>query len=117
MTKVFTVDVNNDLVLAGDGNLSISTELKATLQACEHAAKAQLSEMVLAVDQGVPNFQIIWNGSPNVTQFEAYLRRQLLAVVGVTDVVALDTDVSNNILSYTATISTIYGEGVINGGV
>lgn len=117
MTKVFTVDENNDLMLAGNGNLSISTELEATLQACEHAAKAQLAEMVLAADQGVPNFQTIWNGSPNVTQFEAYLRRQLLAVVGVTDVVSLDTNVSNNILSYTATISTIYGQGVINGGL
>lgn len=117
MTKVFKVDSNNDLVIAGDGNLAISTGLAATLQACEHAAKAQLSEMVLAVDQGVPNFQTIWNGSPNVTQFEAYLRRQLLAVVGVTDVVTLDTNVSNNVLSYTATISTIYGQGVINGGL
>lgn len=117
MTKVFTVDANNDLVIAGDGNLSISTELEATLQACEHAAKAQLAEMVLAVDQGVPNFQTIWNGAPNVTQFEAYLRRQLLTVVGVTDIVSLETTVSNNILSYTATIATIYGEGAINGGL
>lgn len=115
MTRVFTVDANNDLILAGDGNLSISSDLEAVLQACEHAAKAQLTEMVLAVDQGVPNFQTLWNGAPNVLQFESYLRRQLLAVPGVLDVASLTSSVANNILSYTATIQTIYGEGAING--
>lgn len=115
MTRVFTVDENNDLILSGNGNLSISSDLEATLQACEHAAKAQLAEMVLAVDEGVPNFQTIWTGAPNIIQFESYLRRQLLAVVGVRDIVDLTTTLTNNILSYTVTILTIYGEGVING--
>jgi hypothetical protein len=115
MTRVFTVDSNNDLIIAGDGNLAISSDLAATLQACEHAAKAQLSEMVLAVDEGIPNFQTVWTGAPSVIQFEAYLRRSLLAVVGVLDIVELTTVVANNILSYNVTIATIYGEGVING--
>jgi hypothetical protein len=115
MTRVFTVDDNNDLIIGRDGNLGISADLAATLQACEHAAKAQLAEMVLSVDTGVPNFQTVWDGAPNTIQFEAYLRRQLLAVVGVRDIVDLTTNVSNNILAYTVTISTIYGEGVING--
>jgi hypothetical protein len=115
MTRVFTVDENNDLILAGDGDLAISTDLEAVLQACEHAAKAQLAEMVLAVDQGVPNFQTIWQGSPNVFQFEAYLRRQLQNVTGVVEVSELTSTVSDNVLSYTATIQTIYGQGVVNG--
>jgi hypothetical protein len=115
MTRVFTVDENNDLVIANDGRLSISVGLEATLQACEHAAKAQLTEMVLAVDQGVPNFQTIWNGAPNVLQFEAALRRQLLSVVGVRDIASIDVTVSNNILSYTAVIVTELGQGVVNG--
>jgi hypothetical protein len=115
MTRIFSVDVNNDLILASDGNLAISEELDAILQACEHAAKAQLSEMVLAADQGMPNFQTIWNGSPNVPQFEAYLRRQLLAVEGVTDVVSIDASVANNVLAYTAVIKTQFGQGAVNG--
>lgn len=115
MTRVFTVDANNDLMLAGNGNLAISAELEAVMQACAHAAKAQLTEMVLSADQGVPNFQTIWNGAPNVIQFEAYLRRQLLQVVGVVEVVSLEVVISNNVLSYTAVIRTIYGEGALNG--
>ncbi|MGJ0509067.1 MAG: hypothetical protein ACR652_18490 [Methylocystis sp.] len=115
MTRVFTVDENNDLVIASDGRLSISVELEAVLQACEHAAKAQLTEMVLAVDEGVPNFQTIWSGSPNVLQFEGYLRRQLLRVVGVLDIASLSVTVSNNVLSYTAVIVTEFGQGALNG--
>lgn len=114
MTRVFTVDENNDLIIASNGNLSISTDVAAIMQACAHAAKAQLTEMVLAVDQGMPNFQTIWNGSPNTIQFEAYLRRQLLAVEGVIDIVSIDTTVSDNILSYTAVIQTVFGQGTIN---
>jgi hypothetical protein len=115
MTRVFTVDDNNDLVLATDGNLAISSDLEAIMQACQHAAQAQLAEMVLAVDQGVPNFQTIWNGAPNVLQFEAYLRRQLQNVTGVVEVSELTTSISNNVLSYTAVIQTQFGQGVING--
>lgn len=115
MTKVFTVDENNDLVIASDGKLGISSGLEAVMQACEHAAYAQLTEMVLAVDQGVPNFQTIWNGSPNVTQFEAALRRQIMAVADVVEVVSVVITVANNVLSYTATIRTIYGQDDING--
>lgn len=117
MTRVFTVDTNNDLVISGDGRLAISSDLEAVLQACEHVAKAQLGEMVLAVDEGVPNFQTIWQGAPNIVQFKAYLRRELQKVVGVQEVSALEASISNNVLSYTATIKTIYGEGVIDGGL
>lgn len=115
MTRVFTVDENNDLLIASDGRLSISADLEAVLQACEQAAKAQLAEMVLAVDQGVPTFQTVWNGAPNVAQFEAYLRRQLQNVEGVREVSALEVSVSDNVLSYTATILTQFGQGAING--
>jgi hypothetical protein len=115
MTRVFTVDENNDLVIGTDGKLSISADLDATMQACQQAAQAQLGEMILAVDQGVPNFETIWNGAPTTTQFEAYLRRQILAVDGVLDIVSLETSIANNVLNYTIVILTRYGEGAING--
>lgn len=115
MTRVFTVDSNNDLIIQGDGLMGLSNGLQATLQACEHAAKAQLGEMVLAVNNGVPNFQTIWQGAPNIAQFEAYLLRELQNVDGVIEVTSLNASASNNILNYNATIRTIYGEGAING--
>lgn len=115
MTQVFAVDNNNDLFIQNNGQLAINRNLEAVLQACEHIAKAQLLEMVLNTERGVPNFETVWNGSPNIAQFEAYLRRNLLTVPDVIEIVSLDTTVQNNVLSYLAEIRTIYGTGVLNG--
>lgn len=115
MTRVFQVDSNNDLMLAENNNLAIADGLTATMQACEQAARAQINEMVLNVDEGMPNFQVVWVGAPNLQQFEAYLMARLLTVDGVTDVESIESSVSSGVLSYTATIKTIYGNGVING--
>lgn len=113
--RCFAVDANNDLYIASDGNLAIVTELQGTLQACAHAAKTQLGEMVLATGQGIPNFQVIWVGVPNIPQFEAAVRTAVLGVPGVVEVVSFLAGVENDILTYTAVIRTIYGTGAING--
>lgn len=115
MTQVFAVDSNNDLFINNDGTMAINRNLQAVIQACEHIAKAQLLEMVLDLERGVPNFETIWNGSPNTAQFEAYLRRNLLTVPDVIEIVSLETNVRNNVLEYVAEIRTIYGTGVLNG--
>ena len=115
--RVFAVDDNNDPYINNAGQIAINTELQATTQTCEHAVKTQLGELVLNEDTGVPTFSLIWNGSPNIPQATAALRTVLLSVTGVTDVTALDVVVKDNIFSYNATIQTIYGEAVINGGL
>lgn len=115
MPLTLAVNENNDIYLDANGNLALATGIDAVLILCARAAKAQLGEMVLNTDQGMPNFQTIWNGSPNVAQFEAALRRTLLQVVDVLGVTGIDVALTNNVLRYTATIITAYGEGVING--
>lgn len=115
MTTVLAVDENNDLFIDAEGALALVSDLPAVMQAAAHAAKTQLGEMIYAVDDGVPNFDTIWNGSPNTTQFEAFLRRVLMSVEGVTEITELTTAVADHVLSYQATIKTIYGIGVING--
>lgn len=113
MTVSFSVDQNNDLFIGADGNLSVSSGLQAVLHAAQQAAQAQLGEMVFAVDQGIPNFQTVWNGAPNIAQFEAALRRTLLSVPGVKGVLALNVTVGDNRLNYQATIQTEFGTGAI----
>jgi hypothetical protein len=115
MTQVFAVDSKNDLYINNDGLMAINQGLNAVIQACEHVAKSQLLEMVLDQDRGVPNFETVWNGSPNIAQFESYLRRNLLTVKDVIEISSLETRVQNNVLLYTAEIRTIYGTGVLNG--
>ena len=115
MSRTLAVDSTNDIFIGGNGSLSVVSGLEATLQAAQQAAQTQLGEMIYAVDQGLPNFTAVWNGAPNLSQFEAYLRRTLLAVDGVTGVPNLTTSAGGGVLSYTATIETIYGPGVLNG--
>ena len=113
--RVIAADSNNDLYIGPDGSLAMATGLEAVMQAAQQAAQTQLGEMMYAVDEGVPNFASVWNGAANISQFEAYLRRTLLAVDHVTGISDLTITVAGNKLSYTATIETDYGPGVLNG--
>ena len=119
MTQTFGVNENNDLFIGSDGNLSIVSGQQAVLFACASAAKAQLGEMIYAVNQGIPNFQAVWVGTPNLQQFEAALRNTLLNVSGVVQVDSITFTQTNtskgNILGYTAVIVTEYGETILNG--
>lgn len=117
MTKTFGVNKNNDIFINSSGLLDIQTGITATLQACAQISKAQLGEMVLAAQEGIPNFQVVWVGVPNLAQFEAYLRSAILSVEGVENILNLTTSVQNNVLSYTAVILTVYGTGTLSSNV
>lgn len=113
MTTTFGVNKDNDLYLAGDGNLAVKTGLDAVLQACATATKAQLGEMVLETKLGIPTFQTVWNGTPNYALYSDYLRSTLMQIDGVQEIVMLNLKTNKNVLSYEATIKTIYGTGDI----
>lgn len=115
MTRSLAVDGTNDIFVGADGSLAVAVGIDAVMFACAQAAQAQLGEMVFAVDEGMPNFQTVWNGAPNVGQFEAFLRRTLLSVADVTGVDSVTITRSGSVLSYIAEIRTIYGLGVLNG--
>lgn len=113
MSQNLAINSNYDLYLAEDGNIAMNSGQDALLQACQTAAQAQLGEMVLSINTGVPNFQTIWQSATNIAQFEASLRRAILSVAGVIEIAELDTSVSNNTVFYRAVIRTIYGAGQI----
>lgn len=115
MTRTLSSDSNNDLYIGADGSLAVASGLSAVLQVCAQVAKTQLGEMVYAVDQGLPNFAAVWNGAPNLGQFESYLRRNLEAVPDVVRVDSVTIDAEGDALVYQATIVTTYGPGAING--
>lgn len=113
MVRSLAVNSNNDIYVGKDGNLAIAYDIEATLFACAQAAKAQFGEMVLAVNQGIPNFQTVWVGAPNIPQFEAYLRAAILAVSGVVRIINLTTTIANNVLSYRIVILTNFGQAIL----
>lgn len=105
----------NDLFLGLDGNLVLSTGLNAVLYSCQNISQTVSGECVLQTTRGIPDFETVWAGTPNLSQWEIALRSALLSVDGVLDIVSVILDRQSDIFSYTVTISTVYGEGAING--
>lgn len=110
MIKTLSVDANNDLFVNTSGSISVSTNQDALVFMCEHVAKTILGELVLQGDVGIPYFQTMWNGTPNLAQAENALRAAWLNVDGVLGIVSLASFVQDNTLFYNATIKTVYGE-------
>lgn len=118
----FSSNVNNDIpgvayfdiYLDEDGNLATSNNKQAVLEACAQAANTLLGEVVLNVNEGIPYFQVVWNGVPNLQQYESSLKNAFLNVGGggfVLDVPSLLIQIDGDTLKYTAIIETIYGIG------
>lgn len=121
--QTLSANVNNnlpnvaydDIYLDSKGNISISYDQQATLEACAQAAQTVLGEIIFDTTQGIPFFQTIWNGVPNVSQYTAALRVAFLNVPNVVEVVSLITTQINNDFQYTAIIRTAFGTGGISG--
>lgn len=107
----FGVNSSNDIYLDSVGNLALVYDLTAITQQCQQVAKTLLGEMIYNVNQGIPYQQTLWVGVPNIGQYTSALRSAFLAVDGVLEVVSLITSQSENTLTYTAVIRTIYGNG------
>src|SRR5579872_2417176 len=110
MTQMIATNDQNDLYLDQSGNIAIVFGIDAVQQACENAVKAILNEMIYASDSGVPYFETVWRlaGDANLAQYEAVLRETILSVSGVNGIQSMNISISNNHLSYSATINTIY---------
>lgn len=107
----------HDLYLDSSGNIAIITGLPAVEQCCETASLLQLGEAVLETGLGIPNFEAIWIGSPNYSLWQSYLITALQGVIGVNEVVSVTYSAESNVLSYTATIASQYGQAEIIGGL
>lgn len=115
MTSTFGTNANNDIYIGPDGNLVVLTDLAAIEAACETATKAQLGEMVLEQARGIPNFDLIWVGTPDYVLWQSYIQRTLQSVDGVLEVTSLTLSIKEGVISYKAAISTQFGVGTVNG--
>jgi len=117
----------NDIYLNSQGNIALTSDLgvsgnqQAVLQACAQAAKTLLGEIVFNTDVGIPYFETIWIGVPNLQQYKGALTRAFLTVPDVVEVVSLIVSSGTaaasdvNTLTYSAVIRTVYGSGGISG--
>jgi hypothetical protein len=109
--------LGNDLVLDASGNLVMLTGVEAIAQACTNACLTQYGECVLETGEGLPNFQLIWNGVPDYALWQSYLQNTLFGVPGVTGVQSIKLTMNNGVLSYAAQINTQYGPTSVTGNI
>ena len=114
MRTFATTSPTNDFQVSGR-SLVLAGNIEAVLLVCRHCAQALLGEMMFAKNQGMPYFQTVWVGAPTTAPFEAAFRERIAAVEGVVGIQELTTAQVGDKMQYSATITTIYGTGVLNG--
>ena len=117
MPRTFALNENNDIYLDRNGNIAVAEGIEAVQFLCKNAVQTMLGELIYQTNIGMPNFQTIWNGTPNIPQFEASLIATLLSVEDVLEVKELSVQIVSGVLQYTATILTNFGQGAIRGTV
>lgn len=115
MVQTLAINAQNDIYINSSGNIVMLSGIEAIAQCCQTACMTQLSECVLQKGLGLPNFQTVWNGVPDLAIWESYLQNTILAVSGVTQVYSVNITVGNNQLNFVAKINTIYGSTTISG--
>ena len=109
MTLTLTTNENNDIFIGDDGNLSTSRGIEAVKFIAKGVAETQRGEIVLDVEKGLPNFESLWNGVPNIPQYEAALRLALSEVQGVESIESLVVANVEGVFKYTAVLKTTAG--------
>jgi hypothetical protein len=113
MTQSLGLNAASDLYLNSSGNLQVDTGLQALIDVCLNVSRALLGEMVLTINGGLPYFQAVFTGNPNLAIFQAYLIRALNNIDGVNSVQNVNMSLNANVLSFTAAIDTIYGPATL----
>jgi hypothetical protein len=114
MVQSFDLSPSGDVYIGANGNLAVATGLQAIQDACLNVCRARLGEEVLTTGNGLPYFECVFNGSPNLAIFRSYLITVLNNVPGVTSVSDVAISIANNTLSFSATIQTIYGPATVS---
>lgn len=112
--RSFAVTAANDLAISGR-SMSFVSGIDAVLNVCAHCAKAILGEMVFAQPDGMPYFETVWVGGPSTAPFEAAFRRRILRIEGVVRIDELTTEIVEGVMTYRASIVTVYGTAPLNG--
>lgn len=113
MAQTIAIDANGDMFLTG-GNVTMLTNADAIGQDCITAMRAQLGEMQYAMQSGMPYFKTAFNTFTPIA-FASAGKKVIRAVQGVVDVTQFNVQLIDNVLNYTATIETIFGQTFING--
>ena len=112
--SIFSINENNGFLVIG-GQLNIVTGLQAVIINCQHVAQTIKFENPFNIDEGLPNFETVWDGNPNILQYELFLSRALIQVKDVDKLSDFNADISDNVLNYSIKIHTPFGVDTLSG--
>jgi len=115
MVQTFGTSQTGDIYLDSAGNLALLSGQSAVESAAQVASLMQLGEAIYQTNLGLPAFETVFSGVPNLAIYESYLRTTLMNVPGVVSVTSITAKVENNTFSYTAQIETVYGSLKVSG--
>lgn len=92
------------------GRIQKVTDSSSAIIVIDNVVRAQLGEYKYNVTKGIDYDGNVFGTNPNLQQFEAQVRRNVLALSFVERITAFEYNVSNNELIYSMTAKTIYGD-------
>lgn len=113
--RTISTDLNNDIFVGADGNLSMSYDIQAASETAKHFAATLRTEMIHEYDLGIPFFIAAFGANPSIPQFEAATKQRIRETPEVIGIRSFETVQTGDVLSYTAVIETTYGAVNING--
>ena len=112
--RTLATNAANDIYLDSAGKVAIATDLEACVMSCRRASQVNLGELPYAQSRGAPFFRVMED--EDLSLYEMYIRQMLLTVPGVTAVTSVAFSFQGEQLVYSATVSTIYGSGIVSNG-
>lgn len=103
-------EINSDISIDG-GDFEIATEKDACAVILQDAVRTCLGEIQLNENLGIPYFETIFRTIGMEDVWKYYMKQQILSFQFVRSIDSVDVEIDseNKILSYTATISTSFG--------
>lgn len=114
----FKESTANDFVVSDENNLALLEGISALAQSSRSVIERQRGEMQYLADEGIPTNETLWVGQPRQLQFQFYCRQAITQLDGVVSVDRFDSEIGEDSqLTYSAQITTIYGQENINGNL
>lgn len=117
MMRTFKENQNRDIFMDEQNQIPLESDINAVSQSSKSAIEAQRGEMIYAQDDGMPLDSVIWSGTPSLQQFEFFARQEFLKVPNVTEVSEFNAEIEEDVVTYTATIKTTFGETTTSGSL
>lgn len=96
------------------GRIQTVSNLDLAKTVIDNTVRSQLGEYRYNTTKGINYEGNIFTSSPNLQLFEAQVRRNVLRLSFVEQIVSFEYNVTNGDLTYSMTASTIYGDANLN---